>query len=327
MSININTQNPLDLPEAVLGQLGKSIPYALLAYTYTPKDQKKDRPIPGSDYHYSDSEKYRSRDRKADRKANHSWCMEFFFGQQEITGPHRLLRTIRSKSFKGENTMRYRKIFVVFLIFMLIPCFVYAQASHQRYDQTEKEEHAKMNLIKNGTFKSGLLSPWEIVLINIKESNVYEAQIFSDYFMWSRKNSEGDGGYIGIKQSLGNYKLRGNKQVVLSFDVLISLQELNSDGWAGGEYPASVILTFVNEHGEQYVYKKCFLLKGSTINYPENNVTEIEGGNFYHFEVDLMEDPEISKNILAHPYLKEIRAGGSGWDFVGAIDNIKLIVE
>lgn len=229
---------------------------------------------------------------------------------------------------------RYFKIILIFLSILLVFGFVLAQDESEELIQTEIEEFLGeveevevLNLIQNGDFKSEDLSPWEVVLINIKDFNKYEAEVYFDYFMWARKNSEADGGYIGIKQSLGNYDISDKKNLRLSFDILISLQELDSDGWAGGEYPASVEVIFVNKNGEEYVYKKCFILRGSTINYPENNVTEIDGGDFYHFEVDLMQDPEILENMLAHPYLKEIRVGGSGWDFVGAVDNISLIVE
>ncbi len=213
------------------------------------------------------------------------------------------------------------KVILIFLSMLLVLGFVLAQDESKELIQTETEEFLEkleevegLNLIQNGDFENGDLYK-------------YEAKIFVDYFMWVRKNSEADGGYIGIKQSLGNYDISNKKELKLSFDILISLQELDSDGWAGGEYPAKVELIFVDNNDEEYVYKKCFILKGSTINYPENNVTEIEGGDFYHFEIDLMQVPEILENILSHPYLKEIRVGGSGWDFVGAVDNISLIVE
>lgn len=228
--------------------------------------------------------------------------------------------------------MKSLKVFLILFIFiMLISNFVFAQETSEEINQTESEEIIEeveaVNIVQNGDFESGDLTPWEILLINIKDFNKYQAEIFVDYFMWARTNSEADGGYVGIKQFLGNYDLREKEKLILSFDILISLQELDSDGWAGGEYPASVELIFVNENNEEYFYKKCFILKGSTINYPENNVTEIDGGDFYHFEEDLMQDIEISKNILSHPYLKEIRVGGNGWDFVGAVDNIKLIAK
>lgn len=228
--------------------------------------------------------------------------------------------------------MKYLKIILISLLILLIPCFVFAQEESEEVIQTESEEFIEeeleeMNIIQNGDFERYDLSPWEIVLINIKDFNKYEAEIFIDYFIWARRNSEGDGGYIGIKQSLGNYDITDKKKLKLSFDILISLQELDSDGWFGGEYPAKVELVFVDINNEEYIYKKCFILKGSKINYPENNVTEIDSGDFYHFEIDLMQDPEIAKNILSHPYIKEIRVGGSGWDFVGAVDNIKLIAE
>ncbi len=208
---------------------------------------------------------------------------------------------------------------------MLILNFTLAQEESEELileEEVLEEEIEELNLIQNGNFESGDLSPWEVVLINIKNFNKYEAEIFIDYFIWARRNSEKDSGYIGIKQSLGNYDLTGKKTLKLAFDILISLQELDSDGWAGGEYPASVELVFVDQNNEEYIYKNCFILKGSTINYPENNVTEIESGDFYHFEVDLMQDPKIAENILSHPYLKEIRIGGSGWDFVGAVDKV-----
>ncbi|MGB9810845.1 MAG: hypothetical protein ACPLSN_03770, partial [Dictyoglomus turgidum] len=217
---------------------------------------------------------------------------------------------------------------------LLVLGFALAQSDSEELVQIETEEFVEeleevevLNLIQNGDFESGQLSPWEVVLINIKDFNKYEAEIFVDYFMWARKNSEADGGYIGIKQSLGNYDVKEKKTLKLSFDILVSLQELDSDGWAGGEYPANVELVFVDENNEEYVYKKCFILRGSKINYPENNVTEIDSGDFYHFEIDLMQDHEILENILSHPYLKEIRVGGSGWDFVGAVDNIFLTTK
>ncbi|PNV79875.1 MAG: hypothetical protein C0196_04175 [Dictyoglomus turgidum] len=229
---------------------------------------------------------------------------------------------------------RYFKIILIFLSMLLVLGFALAQSDSEELVQIETEEFVEeleevevLNLIQNGDFESGQLSPWEVVLINIKDFNKYEAEIFVDYFMWARKNSEGDGGYIGIKQSLGNYDVKEKKTLKLSFDILVSLQELDSDGWAGGEYPANVELVFVDENNEEYVYKKCFILRGSKINYPENNVTEIDSGDFYHFEIDLMQDHEILENILSHPYLKEIRVGGSGWDFVGAVDNIFLTTK
>lgn len=226
--------------------------------------------------------------------------------------------------------MKYFKIVLLFLFILLIFSFTLAQEDSEELileEEVLEEEIESLNLIQNGDFKSGDLSPWEIVLINIKDFNKYEAEIFVDYFMWARRNSEGDSGYIGIKQSFGNYDITGKSSLKLSFDILISLQELDSDGWVGGEYPAKVELVFVDQNNEEYVYKKCFILKGSTINYLENNVTEIDIGDFYHFEIDLMQDPQITENILSHLYLKEIRIGGSGLDFVGAVDNVLLIAE
>lgn len=226
--------------------------------------------------------------------------------------------------------MKYFKIVLLFLFILLIFSFTLAQEESEELileEEVLEEEIESLNLIQNGDFKSGDLSPWEIVLINIKDFNKYEAEIFIDYFMWARINSEGNVGYIGIKQSLGNYDVTGKSSLKLSFDILISLQELDSDGWAGGDYPAKVELVFVDQNNEEYVYKKCFILKGSTINYLENNVTEIDSEDFYHFEIDLMQDPQIAENILSHLYLKEIRIGGSGWDFVGAVDNVLLIGE
>jgi len=217
--------------------------------------------------------------------------------------------------------------FTLSLILIIFLTIGFSIAQEEKEEIIIEEEIEGLDLIQNGNFNTNDLTPWEIVLINIKESNYYEANIFVDYFMWVRKNSEADGGFVGIKQSLGKFDLRDKKSLKLSFDILISLQELDSDGWAGGEYPAQVALIFTNENNEEYVYKKCFILKGSTINYPENNVTEIEGGDFYNFEIDLMEEPEIYNNIISHPYLKEIIIGGSGWDFVGAVDNISLIVK
>jgi len=216
---------------------------------------------------------------------------------------------------------KFKFILSLILIIFLNIGFSIAQEEIEEFIEEEVEG---LELIQNGNFNE--LTPWEIILINIKETNYYEAQIYVDYFMWVRKNSEADGGFVGIKQSLGNFDLRDKKSLKLSFDILISFQELDSDGWAGGEYPAQVILIFENENNEEYVYKKCFILKGSTINYPENNVTEIESGDFYHFEADLIEE-DIYNNIVSHPYLKEIIIGGSGWDFVGAVDNVSLIVK
>lgn len=225
----------------------------------------------------------------------------------------------------------YRIFLVLFMVIMLISNFVFAQETPEGATQTEGEEcigeFEEINIVKNGDFESKDLTPWEVVLINIKDFNKYQVEPFLGLLMWGRRNSEADGGYVGAKQSLENYKLEEKKKLKLSFDIVIFIQELDSDGWAGGEYPASVELIFMNGNNEEYVYKKCFILKGSPINYPENNVTEIERGYFYHFEEDLMQDSEISENILSHPYLKEIRVGGNGWDFMGAVDNIKLIAE
>ncbi len=218
--------------------------------------------------------------------------------------------------------MKYLKI--LFLLIFALSVFNFTLAQEESEEVILEEEIELSNLVQNGDFESRDISPWEVVLINIKDSNYYEAEIFIDYFMWVRRNSGGDGGYIGIKQSLGNYDITGKKSLKLALDILISLQELDSDGWAGGEYPANVELVFVNQNNEEYVYKKCFILKGSNINYPENNVTEIESGDFYHFEIDLMQDPKIAENILSYPHLKEIRIGGSGWDFGGAVDNVVL---
>lgn len=55
------------------------------------------------------------------------------------------------------------------------------------------------------------------------------------------------------------------------------------------------------------------------------NVKEIDEGDFYCFEKDLMKDHEILENILNHTFLREVIV--SGWNFVSSLDNIKLIAE
>jgi hypothetical protein len=181
------------------------------------------------------------------------------------------------------------------------------------------------NLIQNGDFSNGELTPWEVLLININ-NNFWSVDAGAKVLHWVRGNSNSDGGYVGTSQSL-NIDTTGKTKVVLSLDVVIYYQELDSDGWAGGEYPARVSIFFANNNGDIYEYKKCFILEGSTIHYPGNNVTSISKDTWYHFEVNLMDDSNVASQIQSHPYIKEIRVGGNGWDFEGAADNIYLGVQ
>jgi hypothetical protein len=185
---------------------------------------------------------------------------------------------------------------------------------------------ADPNLIQNGDFSNGQLTPWQVLLINIKDYNYWSVDTWAKVLHWVRGDSDGDGGYVGAYQSL-DIDTTGKTKVVLSLDVVICYQELDSDGWAGGEYPARVSIFFEDSNGNQYEYKKCFILEGSTINYSENNVTSIPKDTWYHFEVNLMDDPNVASQIQAHPYIKEIRVGGNGWDFEGTADNIYLGVQ
>lgn len=182
------------------------------------------------------------------------------------------------------------------------------------------------NLVQNGNFSTYELSPWQPWHIT-GISDSWDVNASNGYLYWFRGWGLWDGGLVGAIQNLGNYDTSGATKVYLSFDIRIDNQSLSSDGWSGGEYPAAVQVVFVDGSGNEYVYKKCFILEGSPINYPENNVTEIPINTWYHFEVDLMQDQNVASQIATHPYIKEIRVYGNGWDFEGGADNIYLGVQ
>lgn len=178
-----------------------------------------------------------------------------------------------------------------------------------------KTEQPPTNLVKNGNFDSGDISPWQTWTINIKDYNIYYVNADEHYLKWYRANSLNDGGLVGAIQNLGNYNISGKTKVCLSFDIRIDNQTLPSDGSYCGEYPAAVQLVFIDGSGNEYVYAKYFILEGSTINYTQNDITTIPKNTWYHFEIDLMKNTNIASNITTHPYIKEIRFYGNGWDF------------
>ncbi|MFN3699644.1 MAG: hypothetical protein ACK4SU_05530, partial [Dictyoglomus sp.] len=83
--------------------------------------------------------------------------------------------------------MKYLKI--LFLLIFALSVFNFTLAQEESEEVILEEEIELSNLVQNGDFESRDISPWEVVLINIKDSNYYEAEIFIDYFMWVRRNS------------------------------------------------------------------------------------------------------------------------------------------
>ncbi|HOJ93418.1 MAG TPA: hypothetical protein PKW23_07165 [Dictyoglomaceae bacterium] len=182
------------------------------------------------------------------------------------------------------------------------------------------------SLIQNGDFDNNTLNYWTI-LHGSSVSDDWYINADSGYIHWYRSPISPDGGLVGAYQDI-DYDLTGITELLLSFDVIIYNQQLSSDGFAGvGEYPAGVNIFFEDGSGNQYVYEKCFLKEGSTINYPENNVSLIPLGTWYQFEFDLMSDPNIASQIASHPILKQIKVFGSGWSFEGGMDNIILLAH
>ncbi|HPU43923.1 MAG TPA: hypothetical protein PLS98_06895 [Dictyoglomaceae bacterium] len=182
------------------------------------------------------------------------------------------------------------------------------------------------SLIQNGDFNNQTLDPWT-QLHGTQVIDTWYINADSGYIHWYRSLTLSDGGLVGAYQDI-NYNLTGKTELLLSFDVIIYNQELDNDGWAGvGEYPAGVNIVFEDGAGEQYVYRKSFLKEGSTIEYPENNVSTIPLDTWYQFEFDLMSDPDIVSQISSHPILKQIKVFGSGWSFEGGMDNITLLVR
>jgi hypothetical protein len=152
------------------------------------------------------------------------------------------------------------------------------------------------------------------------------------YLVWERTHSGADGATLWARQ-WPNHDVSQCQSLILSFDVRVDHHSLSNSGWWGdtrggsGEYPAKVVIAFNDAQGERFGWAHGFLYNhdGSTklVNY-----TLVPEGRWYSFEADIFA-PEHwvdhwGKPLPTPVILTDIFVGGNGWDFGGAIDNLRL---
>ncbi len=193
-----------------------------------------------------------------------------------------------------------------------------------------------VNLIQNGDFAAGM-SGWTVeqpcdacgMQINIDPDPAY-----GDYLAWARDTGGGmSGSAIWARQTL-DLDATACTALHIAFDVRADYQSLPNSGWwsdehgGNGEYPALVRLAFMPAfQGSPFDWARGFLYRhdGAT---RLTNYTLIPQGQWTHFEADVLA-PEWWKDgfdmALTNPgRLTDVYVGGSGWDFIGGIDNIVL---
>jgi hypothetical protein len=150
---------------------------------------------------------------------------------------------------------------------------------------------------------------------------------------WRRTQSGDDGAAIWATQKIFA-DLRSCNHLTLSFSVRVNNQTLPNSGWwsdqnhGNGEYPALIILNFADAADKAFTWSHGFLYQhdGST---RLTNYTLVPQSEWASYEVNLLAPTRwVDANGQALPtavVLTEMRVGGSGWDFDGAIQNLQLL--
>jgi len=192
------------------------------------------------------------------------------------------------------------------------------------------------NLIYNGDFAQGIAG-WSIE--QACESCGMQTNVDpnrGDYLAWARDNSGNDGGAIWARQSL-DIDVSTCQQLRLAFDIRVDRHTLPNSGWwtdehgGIGEYPVTVRLAFMPAfQGSPFEWAKGFLIvhDGAT---RASNWLPVPGNTWWHYEADVFSRAEwvdAFGNVQTNPgILTAVYVGGSGWDFIGAIDNLVLTGE
>lgn len=199
---------------------------------------------------------------------------------------------------------------------------------------TSSDGSAAGNLIVNGGFVG--LEGWKVQPSQnctrcSMETRLGDVQ-GGHYLAWERTRSGADGGALWARQ-WPNYDVRDCRKLLLSFDVRVDHHSLSNSGWwsdtrgGSGEYPAKVVVAFTDAQGERFGWSHGFLSHhdGSTrlVNY-----TLVPPGEWVHFEADLFARKnwvdEGGEPLPSPVALADIFVGGNGWDFAGALTNLRL---
>ncbi len=191
------------------------------------------------------------------------------------------------------------------------------------------------NLVQNGDFAIGFAG-WLIEQdcdACGMQTNIDLDPAKGDYLAWARSSSGQSGGAIWARQPL-NLDMATCPALHIAFDVRVDSHTLPNSGWwtdghgGNGEYPAMVRLAFRPAYqGSQFDWARGFLVyhDGAT---QASNYTLVPAGGWTHYEADVLSPAEwvdAFGNVQTNPgILTDIYVGGSGWDFMGGIDNIVL---
>ncbi len=191
----------------------------------------------------------------------------------------------------------------------------------------------------NGDFEAGM-APWIPYKPAIPGALVLEvvAADGSQRFHYRRTGSGSSGGEIEVYQVLDGLDLTPYSEVYLECDVKLVSHTLGDSGyWSDqnggyGEWPGNIRFEFMDASENTYYWNNGFADFADA--YGRTNYTRIPLGTWYHYR-----SPNL-KNVtttLTGPHntpvpsgtpvqILQVRAGGSGWDFEGYFDNVRLIL-
>ncbi len=191
--------------------------------------------------------------------------------------------------------------------------------------------------VENGGFEDGL-DPWVSYEPGVTGTLTIEVVSAdgSRRLHYLRSDSGSSGGEMYAHQTFEGVDLSHYSEVYLECDVKLVDRTLASSGsWSyynggHGEWPAEI--RFVNSGDESYEWHHGFADFDDT--YERSNYTKVELGAWYHYrspnlkEVQTTETGPHNAPIESGPptLITEVKVGGSGWDFEGYFDNVKLIL-
>ncbi len=195
------------------------------------------------------------------------------------------------------------------------------------------------NPVGNGDFEADGLDPWVAYEPAITGNLTIEivSEDGSRRLHYARSDSAGNGGEMYAHQVLGDgVDLSAYSEVYLECDVKLVRDTLQSSGgWSyyqggHGEWPAEI--RFVNQGAETWEWHHGFADFDDY--YERTNYTKVELGTWYHYrspnlkEVQTTETEAGNVPIESGPptRITEVKVGGSGWDFEGYFDNVRLIL-
>lgn len=183
---------------------------------------------------------------------------------------------------------------------------------------------AARDLVSNGDFSRGLQA-WQIGNRAIEDNKPGTVSLVLEdgrhIAVFERRESNRHGETF-IHQQL-DVDVRDFQSLKLYLDAKVMNQSLSGGGWVGSEYPVMVLVRYKDAFGGENTWFRGYYIHNEE-NHPVTSGQELTAGGWRSDTIELF-DPQ---HVFPRPtYLLWIEVQGSGWEYHGAVTDLRLVAE